>query len=119
MEQTRPPESLKAYEYVLGGLANPNGKGRRIRMLFYGNGPLQHQKPVLKALQQQGILPSSGYGDSSLGFGIVFYDTVDDGLFELTTTLVKSESVRLLGVSTGPAPNTDESWALLYAGFSD
>ena len=119
MEQTSPPESLKAYEYVLGGLANPNGKGRRIRMLFYGNGPLQHQKPVLKALQQQGIVPSSGYGDTSLGFGIVFYDTVEDGLFELTTTLVGSESVRLLGVSTGPAPNTDESWALLDSGFSD
>lgn len=119
MEKTGSPGSLNAYEYVLAGLANPNGRWRQVRMLFYGNGPLQHQDSILEALQKQGLMPSSGYGDSSIGFGIVFFDTLDDGLLELTTTLVGSESVRLLGVSTASALNTDESWALLDSGFSD
>ena len=119
MEQKEPPGSLRAYEYVLAGLAKPHGRRRQIRMLFYGHEPLQHQDLIIEALKKQGLMPSAGYGDKSIGFGIVFFDTVDDGLLELTATLIKNESARLLGISTAPTPNTDESWALFDSGFSD
>jgi len=88
-------------------------------MLFYGQGPLQHQDLIIAALQKHGLIPSTGDGDKSIGFGIVFFDTVDDGLLELTKTLIVDESVRILGVSTASAPDTDKSWALLDTGFSD
>lgn len=119
MEQNDPAGSSKTYEYTLAGLANTRGTPRRIRMRFHGRGPLRHQDRIIDTLTKQGLMPSAGSGDNAIGFGIVFFDTVDDGLLELTATRIKSESARLLGVSTASAPNSDESWALLDSGFSD
>ena len=119
MEKKDPARSSKTHEYLLAGLANPRGRRRPIRMLFHGHGPLYHKDRIIAALQKHGLRPSSGDRSESIGFGVVFFETVDEGLLELTTTPIGSQSSRLLGVSTASAPNTDESWALLESGFSD
>ena len=119
MEKKDPARSSKTHEYLLAGLANPRGRRRPIRMLFHGHGPLYHKDRIIAALQKHGLRPSSDDRSESIGFGVVFFETVDEGLLELTTTPIGSQSSRLLGVSTASAPNTDASWALLESGFSD
>ena len=81
MAQKEPPGSASTYEYTLGHKIDSDGRKRCIRMLFYGQGPLQIQDSILKALQTHGLMKTSDYGDDAIGFGLVFFETPDDALW--------------------------------------
>lgn len=113
-------ESPTAYDYLLAGFESPHGGRRCIRMLFNGRLAVQSKEHIVAALRKQGMTRSAGDGDTSTGFAIVFFDTIDDGLIKLASELIGGETARILGVSTTSSSNTAASWALFDAiGLSD
>lgn len=120
MSRGAQPGSSKTCAEVPAGLIGDRGRQRTVRLFFCGQGPRKGRKAIVDALDRQGLRPlSRNAGAESAGFGVVFFDSVDDGFLALVPTLMSTGSARILGVFVASTPEADAYWSLLGGGCSD